>query len=96
LANGLLEEARALRVRYDPSLPALSAIGYAEAWSVIDGGATLAEAVERDALRNRQFAKRQATWFRSEPGIDWLDAADHAVVDLVSGTARRLLEDRQS
>jgi tRNA dimethylallyltransferase len=90
-ANGLVEEARALRMRFDPSLPAFSAIGYAEAWSVIDERATLAEAIERDALRNRQFAKRQATWFRSEPGIDWLDAAREDVADVASQTALRLL-----
>ncbi|HET7169490.1 MAG TPA: hypothetical protein VFI69_09845, partial [Candidatus Limnocylindrales bacterium] len=31
---GLVEEAVALRERYDPTLPAFSAIGYAEAWAV--------------------------------------------------------------
>jgi tRNA dimethylallyltransferase len=71
---GLIEEAKALRERYDMSLPAFSAIGYAEAWSVLDGTATLEEAIERDATRNRAFARRQATWFRSEPDITWLDA----------------------
>ena len=34
---GLIEEARALRERFDPTLPAFSAIGYREAWAVIDG-----------------------------------------------------------
>ncbi len=36
---GLVEEARALRERFDPGLPAFSAIGYREAWSVLDGDA---------------------------------------------------------
>lgn len=70
---GLVEEARRLRERFDPDLPAFSAIGYREAWDVLDGAATLDEAIERDAARNVAFAKRQATWFRSEPGIAWLD-----------------------
>ena len=73
-ATGLLEEARRLRERYDPRLPAFSAIGYREAWSVIDGDRTLEAAIELDALRNAQFAKRQMTWFRAEPEIGWLDA----------------------
>jgi tRNA dimethylallyltransferase len=72
---GLIEEARALRERFDPSRPAFSAIGYHEAWAVLDGELTREQAIELDARRNLQFAKRQATWFRSEPGIEWLDAA---------------------
>ena len=71
---GLIEEARLLRERFDPGLPAFSAIGYREAWAVLDGELTLDAAVELDAQRNAAFAKRQATWFRSEPDIVWLDA----------------------
>ncbi len=71
---GLVEEARALRERFDPSLPAFSAIGYREAWAVLDGEIDRETAIERDARRNVAFAKRQRTWFRREPGIDWLDA----------------------
>lgn len=73
---GLAEEARALRERFDPSLPAFSAIGYREAWAVLDGELTLEQAIEEDARRNVAFAKRQRTWFRAEPGIAWLDADD--------------------
>jgi tRNA dimethylallyltransferase len=72
---GLVEEARALRERFDPALPAFSAIGYREAWGVLDGTIALEQAIELDTTRNVQFARRQATWFRSEPGIEWLDAA---------------------
>jgi tRNA dimethylallyltransferase len=71
---GLIEEARTLRERFDPTLPAFSAIGYREAWSVIDGERTRDEAIADDAQRNVQFAKRQRTWFRAEPDITWLDA----------------------
>jgi tRNA dimethylallyltransferase len=88
---GLMDEARALRERFAPSLPAFSAIGYREAWAVLDGEISRDAAIELDARRNRQFAKRQATWFRGEPEIRWLDAtADN--VDAVVETARRLLE----
>lgn len=73
---GLIEEARALRERYDPTLSAFSAIGYREAWAVIDGEATVDQAIALDAQRNVQFAKRQRTWFRAEPDIAWLDPTD--------------------
>ena len=72
---GLIDEARTLRERWDPALPAFSAIGYREAWAVLDGELTREQAIELDARRNQQFARRQATWFRSEPGVEWLDAA---------------------
>ncbi len=73
---GLIEEARALRERFDPTLPAFSAIGYREAWALIDGTLTTEAAIAEDARRNVGFAKRQRTWFRSEPGIEWLDASN--------------------
>jgi tRNA dimethylallyltransferase len=71
-AAGLIDEARALRERFDPALPAFSAIGYREAWAVLDGQLTEKTAIEADIQRNVAFAKRQRTWFRSEPGIEWL------------------------
>lgn len=87
---GLIEEARALRERYDARLPAFSAIGYREAWAVLDGELTREEAIALDARRNQQFARRQQTWFRSEPGIEWLDAAAKPVPAAIA-TARALL-----
>jgi len=73
---GLVDEAAHLRERYDPTLPAFSAIGYREAWAVIDGELPLEAAIELDVRRNIAFAKRQATWFRAEPEIEWLDATE--------------------
>jgi tRNA dimethylallyltransferase len=73
---GLVEEARALRERFDPGLPAFSAIGYREAWAVLDGELTRDTAIELDAQRVVAFSKRQRTWFRSEPDITWLDATE--------------------
>ncbi len=72
---GLVNEARGLRERFDPGLPAFSAIGYREAWAALDGEVTLEQAIEADARRNVAFAKRQRTWFRKEPDVEWLDAA---------------------
>jgi len=71
---GLIEEARALRERWDPDLPAFSAIGYRESWAVLDEESTLEEAIDLDARRNVAFAKRQRTWFRREPDLAVVDA----------------------
>jgi tRNA dimethylallyltransferase len=71
---GLVEETRSLIARYDATLPSFSGIGYAEAVAVIEGRLTLEAAITEDARRNVLFARRQATWFRGEPDICWLDA----------------------
>jgi tRNA dimethylallyltransferase len=71
---GLVEEARALRERFDPALPAFSAIGYRESWALLDGELDLEAAIALDAQRNVAFAKRQATWFRREPALAVVDA----------------------
>lgn len=88
---GLIEEARTLRERFDPALPGFSAIGYREAWAVLDGELTCDQAVELDSQRNVAFAKRQRTWFRSEPGITWLDATNELPTAAASESVRRLL-----
>jgi tRNA dimethylallyltransferase len=76
--TGLIGEAKALRQRFDPGLPAFSAIGYREAWAVLDGELTLEGAMALVAQRTSSFARRQRTWFRSEPDIAWFEAKDPA------------------
>ncbi len=86
--DGLIEEAVALRERYDPGLPAFSAIGYHEAWDVADGR-THARGSPRDRrARNVAFAKRQRTWFRSEPDIAWLDGTEADPLERALALAR--------
>jgi tRNA dimethylallyltransferase len=87
---GLVDEARGLRDRFDPRLAAFSAIGYREAWAVLDGTLSVDEAIADDARRNVAFAKRQRTWFRSEPDIVWLNANEDPF-DQARERARRLL-----
>jgi tRNA dimethylallyltransferase len=87
---GLVEEARGLRERFDPALPAFSAIGYREAWAELDGELTREAAIAEDARRNQAFAKRQRTWFRAEPGIEWLDATGGPPIEPTLDVARRL------
>jgi tRNA dimethylallyltransferase len=89
---GLIEEARALRERFDPALPAFSAIGYREAWAVIDGELTREQAIALDARRNVAFTKRQRTWFRAEPGITWLDATSDLPFAAAIKLARQTIE----
>lgn len=71
-AGGLLDEARGL-LGFELSSTAQMAIGYAEAFSVLRGEMTEAEARERTIVRTRQLSKRQMTWFRHQLNVEWID-----------------------
>lgn len=72
---GLVEEAATVRAAgYPDTLRSLSAIGYPEAFAVLDGRLTREQAIAEDAQHNISFAKRQRTWFRREPGVAWFDS----------------------
>lgn len=63
--SGLIEEVRDLLDRGVPrTARAFGSLGYAQCLSYVDGKCSLDEAVEATALRTRQYAKRQLTWFR--------------------------------
>ena len=71
--EGLLEEVRQLLQSGLPrDATALQAIGYKEFLGVLDGTATVEEAIAEVKLRSRQYAKRQLTWLRRNPDIRWI------------------------
>jgi tRNA dimethylallyltransferase len=71
MAAGLAEEAAALRrAGYGADAPGMRAIGYREFFEAADGGPNrIAEAIKGDT---RRYAKRQMTFFRGLPGIEWM------------------------
>jgi tRNA dimethylallyltransferase len=73
---GLVEEVRSLHAAgYGPDLRPLQAIGYREVGLMLAGRLDEASAREAIYLATRRYAKRQRTWFRAEPGLEWADAA---------------------
>ena len=76
--HGILAEASSLLgAGYTRYLASMSGHGYAEALAHLHGECSLEEAVARAAQRTRQYAKRQLSWFRADPGVVWLAAAEH-------------------
>lgn len=55
---------------------ALQTVGYQEIFSFLDGNCTLEQAVTDIKTHTRQYAKRQLTWFRKDPAIQWFDASE--------------------
>ena len=74
MVAGWLEEAK--QVFPYRHLNALQTVGYKELFDHLDGKYSLEEAVERIKISTRQYAKRQMTWFRGIPEIEWFDPTD--------------------
>jgi tRNA dimethylallyltransferase len=76
IAEGLVEEARALYDRGFRDCQAVQAIGYKELYDYFDGRVSLEEAIEQLKQNSRRYAKRQLTWFRNQMPVEWFDMTD--------------------
>jgi tRNA dimethylallyltransferase len=89
LDAGLLDEVRAVAALDPPaSRTARQALGYKELLRHVEEGVPLDECVDEAIRRTRHFARRQASWFRRDPRIRWVDVDGRqigAVADEVLG-----------
>lgn len=70
--EGLLEEYRGLvEEGYAPDLKPLQALGYRQMGQHLFDDLPLDEAIREAKTRTRRYAKRQISWLRSEPGLEW-------------------------
>lgn len=82
-ADGLLDEVRGLIPRGIADGPTASrAIGYAQALAQLAGRQTADEAIAETQLLTRRYARRQVSWFKRYPGVQWLDAPEVSQIDL--------------
>jgi tRNA dimethylallyltransferase len=70
--EGLVDEVRSLVAGGYRDAAPMRSVGYAQALEHIEGSLTLEEAVARAARETRRYAKRQLTWFRREPGAEFI------------------------
>jgi len=68
---GLVEETRGLLARYGP-VKALDSLGYRQACGVLAGTLSEEAAIRAAQQGHRNYAKRQMTWFRREPDVEWV------------------------
>jgi len=71
-SEGLVNEARALMDAEGLSLTASQALGYKEAFGYLAGDYDIEEAKRLTKRNTRHFAKRQMTWFKRDPRIEWI------------------------
>ena len=69
---GLIEETRRLLAKYGESARPLSSIGYSQVVQLLKRRLTESEAIAAVQQAHRNYAKRQMTWFRREPDLNWL------------------------
>ncbi len=80
IAAGLVEETRRF-AHLSPDLPSMRGLGHRQILPYLRGEQSLDEAVTCLKRDTRHYAKRQMTWFSSDPGIVWLDLAENEPVE---------------
>ena len=80
--GGILTEVVELRARgLERGTTAPRAIGYAQALAQLEGTLTEAEAIAQTQALTRRYARRQVSWFKRYPDLEWWDApADAATL----------------
>ena len=82
--DGLVDEVRRVwDMGFGEQLPAFRTIGYAQIVDLLHGRSTLEEAVTDMAMATRRLAKRQRTWLRAEPEVQWYIPAQEQEIDRV-------------
>ena len=74
MALGLEAEARSVYAKRH--LNALNTVGYKEMFEHFDGTTTLPEAVFKIKSATRRYCRKQQTWFKRDPSIQWFSPCD--------------------
>jgi len=69
---GLVEETKYLLEKYGVAARPLTSLGYKQAAQLLHGELNREQAVQAAQQAHRNYAKRQMTWFRREPDVQWL------------------------
>ena len=69
---GLVEETETLLQKYGAEARPLASLGYKQAVQFLRGELSREQAIVAAQQAHRNYAKRQMTWFRREPEVNWL------------------------
>lgn len=90
--RGLVQETAHLLSLYGEDCRALASLGYRQAALHLRGELSLQQAIAATQQGHRNYAKRQATWFRREPEVHWLPGMGDDT--LIQEQASRWVEQR--
>ena len=83
--RGILEEAKSLiPAGIREGKTSSHAIGYAQALAQLDGVLTEPEAIEETSRLTARYARRQMSWFRRDPRINWFDYQDENLMPSIT------------
>ena len=92
LQQGLVKEIQELLASGIPAkCTAMQAIGYKEFVAALDGNGTIEDAAQEVCKASRHYAKRQLTWFRRNPDMNWLVRRDGEGFPEILAQARQLV-----
>jgi tRNA dimethylallyltransferase len=85
LEAGFIEEVEALKARpqMHADLPSMRAVGYRQVWDYLENNHDHATMITKGIIATRQLAKRQMTWLRQWPDLNWFDSLQTQVADNV-------------
>lgn len=82
---GLVDEVQELLTKgYNPGLVSMQGLGYKEMVAYLRGELSLEEAIYIIKRDTRHFAKRQITWFKREPMVQWMDKSVLSTDEILS------------
>lgn len=79
MKNGLVDEVKTLKEKYQLSKTAQAAIGYKEVIDYLDDKMSLNDCVELIKKRTRNYAKRQVTFFKNQFPIEQYETSQELV-----------------
>jgi len=71
--SGLVDETERLLHKYGGSARPMNSLAYKQAAQFLRGELSREQALAAAKQAHRNYAKRQMTWFRKEPGVTWLN-----------------------
>ena len=77
-----------------PNSTAMQALGYKEMAEHLEGNCTLEDAIETIKQKSRNYAKRQLTWFKRDPGGIWLNLDEFSSAEQVSEKCFEIIKER--
>jgi len=82
--QGLVKEVELIFEELIKGKTAQKALGYSQVIQYLQGEITLEQAIEQTIIHTRKYARRQISWFKRDPLIQWFDAQDDELLAKVN------------